>query len=126
MADQKPEQRPTCGRCGVYRDLHPTRFGCVKPRLSYWWDRHSLARHIASWLWLRLDDRRRMNLCHRYWSRHNHLCWCEFVDSALLDDKRDDYDCGCDVPLPVGVREPEPGRCYCTPQQRIRPGKRHN
>lgn len=104
--------RPTCGRCGVYRHLHPTKT-CAKPRLSLWWDRHDLWRHATAWLWLRLDDRRRMDLVHRYWSRNTHLCWCDFVDAALLDAKRDDYeDDLCDVPLPVGIREPD-GRCYC-------------
>ena len=40
------EDKPTCGRCGVYRHLHPTK-RCAKPRLSFWWDRHFLWRHIA-------------------------------------------------------------------------------
>lgn len=105
--------KSTCGRCGVYRHLHP-RTNCERPRLSFWWDRHYLWRHIGARVWLLLDDRRRMDICHRIWSRNERLCWCDFVDAALLDDKRDDWGCGCDVPLPVGIREPD-GRCYCPP-----------
>jgi hypothetical protein len=57
-----------------------------------------------------------MDLVHLYWSRHRHLCWCDFVDAALLDNKRDDYeDDLCDVPLPFGVGLPRPGWCYCPP-----------
>lgn len=116
MSERAPETaRTCCGRCGVYRDLHPTRT-CEKSRRSFWWDEHYLWRHVAAWLWLRLNDRQRMNLVHRYWSHHKHLCWCEFVDAALLDDKRDDYaDDLCDVPLPFGVGLPRPGWCYCSP-----------
>lgn len=105
--------QPTCGRCGVYRHLHPTKT-CAKPRLSFWWDRHYAWRHIAASLWLTLGDRRRMNFAHRIWSRNERLCWCDFVDAALLDGKRDYFECGCDVPLPVGIREPV-GNCYCPP-----------
>jgi hypothetical protein len=111
-------KRPTCGRCGVYRDLHPTK-SCKKPRLSFWWDRHSLARHIAGHAWLALSDRQRFDIVGWLYKRQPNLCWCDFVNSAYLDDMRDDYrgdnGCACDVPLPVGVEEPRPGRCYCLP-----------
>lgn len=107
--------RPTCGGCGVYRDLHPTST-CEEPRLSFWWDRHYAWRHVAAFVWLRLGDRRRMALCSWYWESHQWLCWCDFVDAGLLDNKRDDYECGCDVPLPFGIREPD-GNCYCPLKQ---------
>ncbi len=115
-AEHQPELvRTVCGRCGVYRDLHPTRT-CEKSRRAFWLDEHYLWRHVAAWLWLRLSDRQRMNLVSRYWERHNHLCWCEFVDCALLDNKRDDFaDDLCDVPLPFGVGPPRLGWCYCAP-----------
>ena len=106
---------PTCGRCGTYRHLHPTR-SCARSRHSYWWDRHYLWRHLAAWAWLRLGDRRRMGLAQWLWSRNERLCWCEFVDAALLDDKRADFECGCDVPLPLGINEPD-GNCYCPPER---------
>lgn len=109
--------RPTCGRCGTYRHLHPTQFGCVKPRLSFWWDRHSLGRHIAGRLWLALSDSQRMSIVDRLHARRPNLCWCEFVDSALLEGKKGDYrgrwGCACDIPLPIGISEPTPGQCYC-------------
>ena len=110
-----PDQ-PVCGRCGVYRHLHPTKGGCEKSRHSYWWDEHYLWRHIAGHLWLALSDRRRMAIVSWLHDRRPHLCWCEFVDAALLDDKRDDYDDdACDIPLPVGIGVPRSGGCYCSP-----------
>jgi hypothetical protein len=41
MADPITDEkaRATCGRCGAYRDLHPTRW-CEKSRHSFWWDEH--------------------------------------------------------------------------------------
>ena len=110
--------RPTCGRCGVYRHLHPTSL-CEKPRLSFWWDRHFLWRHIIGGIWLALTDRHRFDLATRYHARRPHLCWCDLVDAAYLDIKRDDYrgewGCLCDVPLPTDAKEPRPRGCYCTP-----------
>ena len=112
------DKKPTCGRCGVYRDLHP-RKDCAKPRMSFWWDRHSLARHIAGHAWLALSDRQRLAIVDRIQKRNPKLCWCDFVHSAYLDDMREDYrgtnGCACDVPLPTDVSEPKPGWCYCTP-----------
>ncbi len=112
-------KKPTCGRCGVYRHLHPTRFGCEVPRLSYWWDRHSLVRHVAGRLWLALPEKRRWDIICWLYERHPDHCWCQYVDSAYLDIKKDDYrgdnGCGCDVPLPTQVGAPVYGSCYCTP-----------
>ena len=113
---------PTCGRCGVYRHLHPTA-KCETPRRSYWWDEHSPVRHVAGTTWLALTDRTRFAIVRWLHARRPHLCWCDFVHCAYLDYVRDDYrgtnGCGCDVPLPTGVGEPRPGWCYCpTPEQR--------
>jgi hypothetical protein len=112
MSDSEP---PTCGRCGTYRDLHP-RPHCEKPRLSFWWDRHDLRRHIAGRLWLALPEKRRWSIVAWYFERHPNLCWCDLVGAAYLDNMRDDFDCGCEVPLPTDAGEPIAGECYCTPQ----------
>ena len=120
--------RPTCGRCGVYRHLHPTK-RCHKPRLSFWWDRHSLVRHYAGDLWLTLPERWRWAIVVWFYARRPHLCWCDLVDAAYLDIEKDDFrggnGCGCDVPLPTDAREPRYGWCYCTPPEgyRIPPGQ---
>jgi len=108
----------TCGRCGVYRHLHPTA-RCERSRPSFWWDRHSLVRHVAGLLWLALPEKWRWDVVTRLHKRRPHLCWCQFVDAAHLSDKRGDYrrpwGCGCDVPLPSEVGEPRPSGCYCSP-----------
>lgn len=110
--------RETCGRCGVYRRLHPVD-RCKGFRASWWWDRHLPVRHFAGVAWLTLPDSLRWRIVGAIYDRRPHLCWCEFVDAAYLDDKRDDYKgewgCGCDVPLPIGVGLPRPGWCYCAP-----------
>lgn len=110
---------PTCGRCGVYRHLHPTRVGCQKPRLSFWWDRHSPARHVAGRLWLALPERWRFSVVHRVNTRRPDLCWCDLVDAAYLDQRKSDfkgsYGCACDIPLPTDARPPRAGACYCPP-----------
>jgi hypothetical protein len=110
--------RPTCGRCGVYRAIHPTN-RCAKPRVSFWWDRHSPVRHVAGLAWLAFPDSVRWRVVSWMYNRHPNLCWCEFVDSAYLDAKKPDYrganGCGCDVPIPTEVGEPRPGWCYCPP-----------
>lgn len=109
--------RPTCGRCGVYRHLHPTA-RCANPRLSFWWDRHSIRRHILGGVWLSLSDRHRFTLAARYSDRHPDAHWCELVDAAYLDDKRGDFGgewgCLCDVPVPTDAGPTRPD-CYCTP-----------
>ena len=110
------DPRPTCGRCGVYRDLHPTA-GCEKSRYSFWWDRHEPVRHVKGATWLALPEKWRWSIVGRFHERHPDLCWCDMVDSAYLDVKKDDYrkpwGCGCDVPLPSDAGEPRPGYCYC-------------
>lgn len=112
------DERPVCGRCGVYRHLHPTA-RCAKPRREWWWDRHFLLRHVAGRLWLTLPEKRRWDFVSWYHVRHPELCWCDLVDAAYLDIKRDDYfkpwGCACDVPLPTDARPPRPFGCYCTP-----------
>lgn len=109
-----------CGRCGVYRHLHPTP-RCEKSRRSFWWDRHLPIRHLAGLLWLALPEKWRWSVVARLYDRRPHLCWCDLVDTALLDAKKDDYrgqwGCGCDVPLPAEVGEPRPGGCYCIPEE---------
>ena len=108
----------TCGRCGVYRHLHPTS-RCAKPRVSFWWDRHSPIRHVAGIVWLALPEKWRWSVVTRVGERHPNLCWCDLVDAAMLDGKKSDFrgenGCGCDVPLPHEVGEPRPGECYCPP-----------
>jgi hypothetical protein len=110
----------TCGRCGVYRHLHPTA-RCTRPRLSFWWDRHSPVRAAAGTVWLALPEKVRWSVVRRMSDRRPELCWCDFVDAAMLDSKKrtGDFDgrygCHCDVPLPTDVRPPRPGECYCPP-----------
>jgi len=112
-------EKPTCGRCGVYRHLHPTET-CTKPRLSFWWDRHFLGRHLVGHVWLALSDKRRLTIASWWHGRHPRLCWCDLFNSAWLDFKKGDYrspGCACDVPLPVDARAPRPGWCYCAPEE---------
>ena len=109
---------PACGRCGVYRNLHPTT-DCANPRRSHWWDRHAPIRHVAGLAWLALPEKVRWQVVARLHKRKPHLDWCQYVDCAYLDSKKDDYrgrwSCRCDVPLPIGITEPRPGWCYCLP-----------
>lgn len=111
--------RPTCGRCGVYRHLHPTTH-CAKPRLSFWWDRHSPLRHAAGVAWLALPEKARWYVVTEIHKRRPGLCWCDFVDAAYLSNMKDDYrgnnGCGCNVPLPTDAGKPRPGWCYCAPE----------
>lgn len=76
-------------------------------------------RHIAGRSWLALPEKRRWSFVSWLHKRRPHLCWCDFVDAAHLDFKKDDYrgdnGCGCDVPLPTDAGEPRIGRCYCEP-----------
>jgi hypothetical protein len=124
------EKKPTCGRCGVYRHLHPTDYGCEKPRLSFWWNRHSLARHVSAWAWIHtLPSRLRWAILRRVASERRD--WCELVDSALYADRwededhgysksfgygrdyRGEYGCLCDFPMPWDAGPSRPGHCYC-------------
>lgn len=111
-------KRPLCGRCGVYRDLHPTK-SCEKSRHSFWIDRHSIARHMAGKVWLALPEKWRWIIVGAYFDRHSDRCWCDLVDCAYIDFKKDDYrkpwGCGCDVSLPTDAGLPRPGFCYCEP-----------
>lgn len=111
-------KRLLCGRCGVYRDLHPTP-RCAKSRHSFWWNRHSPAKHVIGTIWLNIPEKWRWSIIVAYHSRHPELCWCDMVDSAHLDYKRDDYrkpwGCGCDVSLPTESGLPRYGFCYCEP-----------
>lgn len=106
----------TCGRCGVYRHLHPTT-RCARPRRSFWWNRHSPIRHASGLLWLRLPEKARWRVVTVVNKVRPDLCWCDLVDAALLDNHKDDYrdpwGCACDVALPTDARPPVPGRCYC-------------
>lgn len=92
---------------------------CTKPRLSFWWDRHGIVRHWAGVLWLALPERHRWTIVHWHYKRHPEVCWCELVDAAYLDVKKEDYrkpwGCGCDVPLPTEAGLPRYGWCYCMP-----------
>lgn len=114
-------KRKTCGNCGVYRDLHPVRL-CQTPRLSFWWDRHNLGRHIIGALWLAIPDRWRWSYAHHYADRHPEKCWCDIVNAAIVGRDRDDYrrpnGCLCDVPIPQDSRLPV-GECYCPPVEGV-------
>jgi len=124
---------PTCGRCGVYRNLHPTS-RCTKPRLSFWWDRHSLHRHILAWLWIHaLTSSLRWRIAAHYNDNAKRdLCWCDVAHSLTEADQWGDVDhgtytsrgtrhdyqgegCLCDFPLPTDAGAPQPGWCYCAP-----------
>ena len=116
-------KHPVCGRCGVYRHLHPTE-RCEKSRRSYWWDEHLIRRHVAAWLWIHaIPSRLRWRIIERIASDRRD--WCELVDTALRADQwgdwKDDYSgewgCLCDFPLPWDAGPIRPGWCYCTPAQ---------
>ena len=115
---------PVCGRCGVYRHLHP-RERCEKSRRSYWWDEHYLHRHAGAWLWIHaVPSRLRWRILERIASDRRD--WCELADSALQADQwdefyrndyRGDMGCLCDFPMPWDAGPSRPGWCYCTPAQ---------
>ena len=69
--------------------------------------------------WLAIPEGWRWAVVFQMHKRRPDLCWCEFVDSAYIDIKKDDFrganGCGCDVPLPTEVGAPRPGWCYCAP-----------
>lgn len=120
----EPGAIPTCGGCGVYRDLHPTRT-CEKPRLSFWWDRHFLWRHLAGRAWLALPEKARWKVVGWIYDHQPNLCWCDLVDAAYIAHKRDDFTdphgCACDIPLPFDARIPS-GNCYCPTDEEARRG----
>lgn len=113
-------RKRTCGRCGVYRHLHPTKSGCKRPTLSPWWQRHSLTAHFKGWVWVYLfTEKARWRYVWRV--MRPGLCWCELVDCVIRSNRnwRSDYkgpwSCLCDVPLPSNVGAPDPRGCYCSP-----------
>lgn len=127
-------------RCGHYRHLHLSdryacalrmdldrrwwriyqhsarldRCPCQHFRLARWRDEHDLWRHVAAPLWLALPAR-------AAWWVIDHWpipgrCHCDLVEAVLpIEDpeRRYDYACGCDVPLPTDAGKPRPGWCYC-------------
>lgn len=119
MTHSTEKDAAVCGRCGVYRHLHPTKGGCEKSRRSWWWDEHYPIRHVLGIAWLALSEKRRWSIVSWYYDRHPDVCWCELVDAAYLDIKKDDYrkpnGCGCDVGRPTDAGAPRYGFCYCTP-----------
>ena len=112
------EKKPVCGRCGVYRHLHPTD-RCERSRREWPWDTHYLHRHVVGTIWLALPERARWRIVGWYHKARPHLCWCDLVDAAYQDIKKDDYrkpyGCACDVTLPTDAGSPRPGWCYCPP-----------
>lgn len=106
--------RPVCGRCGVYRHLHPTE-RCQTSRRSYWLDEHFPVMHVTGWLWAKVPERSRWRVVNAM-SRvaPNRWHWCDLVDAALLtciEDYRDDW---CDLPTPFyGISKPPAKPCYC-------------
>lgn len=112
--------REVCRTCGVYRHLHPIA-RCERARLSWWWHRHLLSRHIVAFLWVHVvPSKARIRYCQHLANKGR--CWCDLVDSFLRanlwDDWKSDYSgewgCLCDFPLPWDATAPTPGRCYCT------------
>lgn len=109
-------EHPVCGRCGVYRHLHPTRT-CATSRRSFWLDEHHVVMHVTGWAWSKVGDRARWAIIR--WLGHTfpkRLHWCDLVDAAwrpesFLDDYRDDW---CNLPTPLfGIRRPPTTPCYC-------------
>lgn len=111
---------PICGRCRVYKHLHP-RANCPRPTTNWWWVEHSASRHVKAWVWLRLSSRTRWQVIGWVHDRRPDLCWCDLVDSAVRagGEYRADYagewGCLCDVLLPTDAGPPRPGHCYCEP-----------
>jgi hypothetical protein len=110
--------RKVCGRCGVYRHLHPVKW-CNGFRASWWFDRHYAHRHLIGAIWLALPEKRRWDYVGWLHKRRPNLCWCDLVDAAYLDAKADDYrkpnGCLCDMSLPSDAKPPRPSGCYCKP-----------
>jgi hypothetical protein len=117
-------RRPTCGRCGVYKHLHPIA-RCKGYRHSWWWNRHRLTKHVAVWAWIHLmRPSWRWSVCARMsevgggWRD-----WCRIIDSALYADdwtwRRGDYSgawgCLCDFPMPWETGARDYRGCYCSP-----------
>ena len=128
--------QPTCGRCGVYRHLHPTK-NCAKPRLSFWWDRHLLLKHLTVPAWVHLipSSLRWKILAHYNDNARRDICWCDLTNSGVYADGWSDAaleggrvttrgygrdykgpdGCACDFPMPWEASAPRPGWCYCAP-----------
>lgn len=113
---------PRC-TCGVYETAHVEGRGCGDYRrasaLRLWLIDHSPWRHVVGSAWLALPEKWRWSVVGRIHDRRPDLCWCDLVDCAQLDAKKDDFrghwGCGCDVPLPIHNRRPDYGSCYCQP-----------
>lgn len=112
--------RETCGGCGAYRSLHPTKH-CEKPAVSWWWKRHYLHRHILNWLWIHtLTSKMRWWIAGGLEGKPG-WHWCSLVDSCVRADDKDwhsDYQhpngCLCDFPAPWDARGTR--TCgYCAP-----------
>ena len=81
-------------------------------------ENHLTVRHVAGIIWLALPQTWRWAYVERFYKRHPNLCWCDLVDTIMLDDHKGDYrapwGCGCDVPMPLLSESSEPsGQCYC-------------
>lgn len=130
--------RETCGRCGVYRRLHPTK-SCDRARLAWWWREHFLRLHVGNWLWLKAPSRFRWWVAEQLKVRGR--CWCGLFDSVWYADKWDDepatggpgtgsrgyrhdyegkWGCLCDFPAVWAVGAPD-GNCYCQPPAEATP-----
>lgn len=120
-----------CARCGVFRYVHDEggndhAFRRAS-RLRLWLLDHDLPHHVRAWAWWRLTtERMRWRIAERLHRRRPDLCWCEMVDSILLQGAPRDYDRRypygdlCNVPVLHQVRPFVPGRCYCSPAE-VRP-----
>ena len=121
MSDQMPsaekDVKPIC-RCGVWRSAHDEGRGCGNYRqagpVRRWLLDHAPTRHIIGRLWLALPEKRRWDAVTWLHARRPEACWCDLVDAAYIDSKRDAYACGCEVPLPLPLTTPRLGGCYCT------------
>lgn len=101
----------------MYQDLHPFE-RCKKPRHSFFWDEHFLWRHVVGRVWLTIPESWRWKYVNWYDERKGETVdWCQLVNCAYLDIKKDDYECMCDVPLPWDAGAPRYGWCYCTPPE---------
>lgn len=110
-------------RCGVYRYVHepdwngPSHIPCKRfrkagPLAAYRLD-HSIRRHVAAWLWLKVPEMTRWSVVNRIHAAMPDLCWCDLVDAAMAERGR--AGCLCEVDLPVARRltAEDYGKCYC-------------
>ena len=115
MSDQIPQSTETAHdrcRCGVYRYAHYEGRGCGHyrkgSRLRLWYIDHSIWRHVAAPIWLRVSEKHRWTVVH-WLNKSRRRCWSDLVSDALTNREADP----CDTRVP-NLRADRAPRCAST------------